>query len=82
MEALFGAGFAGGRAVSPGAGPAGAGGGAGRKPEWKSVHLLSALEVKSLFRDVVEGLAFLVSSQMFWQWIYLFSRRLLIGFAL
>lgn len=29
--------------------------------EWKPVHLLSAEEVKSLLRDVVEGLAFLVS---------------------
>ncbi|KAI0691857.1 kinase-like domain-containing protein [Cytidiella melzeri] len=27
--------------------------------EWKPIHLLSADEVKSLFRDVVEGLAFL-----------------------
>ncbi|KAI0341488.1 kinase-like protein [Trametopsis cervina] len=27
--------------------------------EWKSIHLLSAEEAKSLFRDVVEGLAFL-----------------------
>lgn len=37
----------------------------GAKPErlgdWKAVHLLSAEEVKSLFQDVVEGLAFLVS---------------------
>jgi len=30
------------------------------KEEWTAVHLLSADEVKSLFRDVVEGLAFLV----------------------
>ena len=30
--------------------------------DWKAVHLLSAEEVKSLFRDVVEGLAFLVRS--------------------
>ena len=29
--------------------------------EMKAVHLLSAAEVKSLFQDVVEGLAFLVS---------------------
>ena len=29
--------------------------------DWKAVHLLSAEEVKSLFQDVVEGLAFLVS---------------------
>ena len=29
--------------------------------EMKAVHLLSAEEVKSLFQDVVEGLAFLVS---------------------
>lgn len=28
---------------------------------WTPVHLLSAEETKSLFRDVVEGLAFLVS---------------------
>lgn len=28
--------------------------------DWKAVHLLSAEEVKSLFQDVVEGLAFLV----------------------
>jgi hypothetical protein len=31
-----------------------------RGQTWKAVHLLSAEEVKSLFRDVVEGLAFLV----------------------
>ena len=31
------------------------------KTEWMLVHLLSAQEVKSLFQDVVEGLAFLVS---------------------
>lgn len=29
--------------------------------DWKAVHLLSAEEVKSIFKDVVEGLAFLVS---------------------
>jgi hypothetical protein len=29
--------------------------------DWKAVHLLSAEEVQSLFKDVVEGLAFLVS---------------------
>jgi hypothetical protein len=29
--------------------------------QWTPVHLLSADEVKSLFRDVVEGLGFLVS---------------------
>lgn len=29
--------------------------------KWKAVHLLRAEEVKSLFGDVVEGLAFLVS---------------------
>lgn len=29
--------------------------------DWKAVHLLSAEEVKSLFEDVVSGLAFLVS---------------------
>jgi hypothetical protein len=27
---------------------------------WKAIHLLSAEEVKSLFRDVVHGLGFLV----------------------
>ena len=32
--------------------------------DWKAVHLLSAEEVKSLFQDVVEGLAFLVSDTM------------------
>lgn len=31
-----------------------------RSNRWKAVHLLSAEEVKSLFRDVAEGLAFLV----------------------
>jgi len=31
-----------------------------RRTEWTAVHLLSAQEVHSLFRDVVEGLAFLV----------------------
>ena len=31
------------------------------KGDLKAVHLLSAEEVKSLFQDVVEGLAFLVS---------------------
>lgn len=31
--------------------------------DWKAVHLLSAEEVKSLFQDVVEGLAFLVSAK-------------------
>ena len=29
--------------------------------QWTPVHLLSADEVKSLFRDVVEGLGFLAS---------------------
>lgn len=32
---------------------------------WKAVHLLSAEEVRSLFRDVVEGLAFLVGNSKF-----------------
>ncbi|EKM56911.1 uncharacterized protein PHACADRAFT_254296 [Phanerochaete carnosa HHB-10118-sp] len=32
--------------------------------DWKAVHLLSAEEVKSLFKDVVEGLAFLVSASV------------------
>ncbi|EEB90738.1 hypothetical protein MPER_11017, partial [Moniliophthora perniciosa FA553] len=36
----------------------GAGGGSG-SGTWSAVHLLSADEVKSLFKDVVEGLAFL-----------------------
>ena len=31
------------------------------KTNWTAVHLLSAEEVKSLFSDVVSGLAFLVS---------------------
>ena len=35
-------------------------GGAGMRGEWTAVHLLSADEVKSLFKDVVEGLRFLV----------------------
>ena len=30
------------------------------REEWTAVHLLSADEVKSLFKDVVEGLRFLV----------------------
>lgn len=30
------------------------------QPSWKAVHLLSAEELKSLFSDIVEGLAFLV----------------------
>ena len=33
---------------------------AARTGEWTAVHLLSADEVKSLFKDVVEGLRFLV----------------------
>jgi hypothetical protein len=33
---------------------------AGMRGEWTAVHLLSADEVKSLFKDVVEGLRFLV----------------------
>ncbi|KAF8157058.1 kinase-like domain-containing protein [Crassisporium funariophilum] len=40
------------------AGRSGVGGGA-RRGEWTAVHLLSATEVKSLFKDVVEGLGFL-----------------------
>ena len=36
----------------------------GRRPQsLKAIHLLSADEVKSLFRDVVEGLCFLVSNK-------------------
>ena len=38
------------------------GGGGG---EWTAVHLLSADEVKSLFKDVVEGLRFLVLTFLF-----------------
>lgn len=34
--------------------------GARRRGEWTAVHLLSANEVKSLFKDVVDGLRFLV----------------------
>ena len=39
-------------------------GGANRQksPSWKAVHLMSAEEVRSLFGDIVEGLAFLVSA--------------------
>jgi hypothetical protein len=33
--------------------------------EWTAVHLLSADEVKSLFKDVVEGLRFLVHLFLF-----------------
>lgn len=39
----------------------GSGGGSSKRPNWKAVHLLSAEEVKGLFSDVVQGLAFLVS---------------------
>jgi hypothetical protein len=42
-----------------------------RGQTWKAVHLLSAEEVKSLFRDVTEGLTFLVDftlSFMVWRW--------------
>uniref|UniRef100_A0A8H7XRT1 non-specific serine/threonine protein kinase n=1 Tax=Psilocybe cubensis TaxID=181762 RepID=A0A8H7XRT1_PSICU len=46
MENVFGTG--------PGEGPAGT-----AKTQWTAVHLLSAQEVTSLFRDVTEGLAFL-----------------------
>ena len=35
--------------------------GKARQETWKPIHLLSATEVLSLFRDVVDGLAFLVS---------------------
>ena len=31
------------------------------RPSWKAVHLMSAEEVRSLFGDIVGGLAFLVS---------------------
>lgn len=34
--------------------------GARARGTWTAVHLLSAYEVKSLFQDVVQGLAFLV----------------------
>lgn len=43
-----------------GMGPSG-GSGSMRKTNWKAVHLLSAEEVKGLFADVAQGLAFLVS---------------------
>jgi hypothetical protein len=33
----------------------------GQRTTWTAIHLLSAEEVKSLFKDVVEGLAFLVN---------------------
>ena len=36
-----------------------------RNGEWTAVHLLSADEVKGLFKDVVAGLGFLVSSSSF-----------------
>lgn len=36
----------------------------GSKKEWTAVHLLSAEEVHSLFRDVVEGLGFLHSKSI------------------
>lgn len=36
------------------------------KTNWTAVHLLSAEEVKSLFTDVVSGLAFLVSLSCIW----------------
>jgi hypothetical protein len=39
-----------------------------RGETWKAVHLLSAEEVKSLFKDVVEGLAFLVPFS-FWGFV-------------
>ncbi|KAF9564514.1 kinase-like protein [Agrocybe pediades] len=48
MESMFSMGL-GGPASGAGA----------RRTEWTAVHLLSAQEVHSLFRDVVEGLAFL-----------------------
>ena len=42
------------------------GGANGQKyPSWKAVHLMSAEEVRSLFGDIVEGLAFLVSDGQF-----------------
>ncbi|KAA1467177.1 kinase-like protein [Dentipellis sp. KUC8613] len=47
-----------GGAASSGAG-AGAGASARSRGAWKAVHLLSAEEVKALFGDIVEGLAFL-----------------------
>lgn len=37
----------------------------GVRGEWTAVHLLSADEVKSLFKDVVEGLRFLVPNFFF-----------------
>ncbi|KAH6901000.1 other/IKS protein kinase [Coprinopsis sp. MPI-PUGE-AT-0042] len=35
-----------------------------RNTEWKSIHLLSAEEIKSLFQDIVEGLGFLHSKSI------------------
>jgi hypothetical protein len=37
----------------------------GGRGEWTAVHLLSADEIKSLFKDVVEGLRFLVCLHFF-----------------
>ena len=34
-------------------------------PKWKAVHLLSAEEIRRLFGDVVEGLAFLVIANFY-----------------
>lgn len=52
---------------NPGRGAAGGGAsgkGKGGPGALRAVHLLSADEVRSLFRDVVEGLAFLVSLEI------------------
>ena len=38
--------------------------------DWKPIHLFSAEEVKCLFTDVVEGLAFLVHLQVTHHWRY------------
>lgn len=40
-----------------------------KSPSWKAVHLMSAEEVRSLFGDIVEGLAFLVSSRVILGWM-------------
>lgn len=47
--------------LNPGGGASKGGQATNGSGAWRAVHLLSADEVRSLFRDVVEGLAFLVS---------------------
>ena len=51
-------------AANVGSWEGGGGSTSGGRKEWTAVHLLSADEVKSLFRDVVEGLAFLVGPSL------------------